>query len=98
MENLTPFAKYIFSFIIHCKICHVNNFANKNTRLPPCVKKAHSCQGFAPNPTLRGSTHYIDMQAPLLSSGGSPPGLRPETHKRGFLKKAPFETAKTLLY
>jgi hypothetical protein len=26
-----------------------------------------------------------------------PPGFHPETHKRGFLKKAPFETAKTLL-
>jgi hypothetical protein len=25
-------------------------------------------------------------------------GFHPETHKRGFLKKAPFETAKTLLY
>jgi hypothetical protein len=25
-----------------------------------------------------------------------PPGRCPETHKRGFLKKAPFETAKTL--
>jgi hypothetical protein len=26
-----------------------------------------------------------------------PPGRCPETHKRGFLKKAPFETAKTFL-
>jgi len=39
------------------------------------------------------------MQAPLLSGGGSPPGLRPEPHKEPLFEKSSSLTSpKTLLY
>jgi hypothetical protein len=46
-----------------------------------------------PNPLLLNIMASADPCCPAAL----PPGRCPETHKRGFLKKAPFETAKTFL-